>query len=255
MKRMESSFVNKKLFTLISFMMGIMVSLGGCRSITGSITQIQGTGEMVSRPYTTDSFNSINISGSFNVTYRHSGSTSVNVEMQQNLFAYIDVSVRDDTLYVGFGDTNINTIHDNIPRIYIYAPYLEAARFSGNINTMGWDTIRTSGFRLNASGSGNITIPMQVSNLNLTTSGSTNLTLSGSATIARIYSSGSSNIFAGDLRKFNTYVQLTGNADVLLGTSDGLSVDVNNNARLRYKWAGVLSKRISGSGLVYPYEY
>ena len=114
--------MRKKFMMIIPIFIGIMIFLGGC-SFNSNRT-LEGEGEMVFSTFQADSFTSLNINVPFDVIWRYSDDIAVNIEMQENLFEYVEVSVRNGVLTVT-STRAISVRAPNIPRIYIYSPYLE----------------------------------------------------------------------------------------------------------------------------------
>ena len=255
----------KKIFIFIAvcaLVVGVALPLSGCVSV-------QGTGEM--RPHTVElsrSFNAINVSGSFVVHFEYSETESVRFEMQDNIFELVRVNVRDNTLRVD-SRRSFTTSTENRPRMYVTAPSLTSARFSGSTRAEGWDKIieesfelRTSGssnvniavevkeFAINTSGSSRITAAMEVDELDLRASGSANFTLSGTATELNVRISGSARVEGLLLQTYDTTLSLSGSARVYIAVENTLDVRVSGSARVRYSGRPYITQRISGSGSV-----
>jgi len=226
---------------------GLIILLGGCAV---NVTAIQGTGAMVSRAITVDDFNAIDISGGYVVIYRQSQTSSLTIEMQENLFEHIDVEVRGDTLHIGSGIRSISTTRANTPRIYIYAPYLGSASFSGAVDATDWDAISADSFSLVSSGAGNFGLALEVESLDIRASGSANIELSGNASNASITVSGSSDINAGALQTRDAEIRISGSGDAIIAASDSLDVNVSGSGRVRYIGDPDITQSVSGSGSV-----
>ena len=124
---------------------GSLVLVGILILLTGCTFGVRGTGEMVSRDFEVADFSSLDIRGGYEVIWREGDSVSFTVEMQENLFKYLEVSVEGDTLYVE-STRNFITRSRNSPRIYVYSPELEMISFYGAINGSNWDSISGGSF-------------------------------------------------------------------------------------------------------------
>jgi len=232
---------NRKNFIYCLVLVGVVILLSGC------IGGVRGSGSMVSRDFEVEDFSALNIGGSYRVTWRQSDSVSVTVEMQENLFEYLQVSVRGDTLYID-STRNFNTSSSNRPRVYVYTPYLEMVDFSGAVSADNWDTIEGERFFINASGAANIDITLDVEMLDLDLSGAGDLTLAGTAHIVDIIASGAADISADDLQTSETSISLSGAGSVDIAVSDHLSVDLSGAGRVRYTGTRLLIKVSLGLG-------
>ena len=211
---------------------------------------ITGTGPMVTRSIDVAGFSAIDITGSFAITYRVATETALTVVMQENLFERLQTNVQGDNLHVSTGGITITGA--NQPRLYIYAPYLTTAVFSGAVNTGEWDTIYGHSFSINASGAVNINIDVEVDSLDINASGAVNLTLdmdvetlnmdisgaadarlSGFARTIDIDGSGAFNLRAGNLATEGGNVRASGASNVYLSTLDNVTVNTSGLARVR----------------------
>jgi len=237
---------NKKYFIGILVLVGVMILLSGCITVGG----VRGTGSMASRDFEVEDFNAFDIGGGYQVTWRQGDSVAVTVEMQENLFDYLRVSVRGDTLYIDSSRSFNITSSSNRPRVYIYTPYLEMVSFSGAVSGSDWDTIYGESFSINASGAANLDIELEVEELDIELSGAGDITLSGSAHIVDISASGAAEISAEDLETRETSISLSGAGSVDIAVSDHLSVDLSGAGRVRYIGNPTIDQSISGAGRV-----
>ncbi|MCL2401162.1 MAG: DUF2807 domain-containing protein [Oscillospiraceae bacterium] len=121
----------KKIVTAI-LIAGALLLLGGCAlsprininipavddlvNIQTGIGGVRGTGAMVSHTIETEDFRAIDINVPLSVIYRNDQSQSVTLEIQENLFEYMQVSVRNGTLFVD-SSRAFNVSASNTPRL------------------------------------------------------------------------------------------------------------------------------------------
>jgi len=252
-------------FTLTSFVMMTLL-LGGCMVISiggGNIATIdvRGVGEITSHTFDTEDFNAVHVGSNFIVSYRHANRSSITVTMQENLFEYLEVSVQDGTINVGprgFFNTNnthqntynFDTTNANRPRIYIYAPYLHSASFSGTVDVGAWDAIHTQDFTINIAGTANLAVPLDVVSLDVAVAGASNLELLGTADTVNISVSGAGDISAFDLQAKNVEISMSGTGNVDISASDSLDITLSGVGRVRYIGSPTVTQQISGLGSV-----
>jgi len=214
------------------------------------MNDVKGTGAMVSRNIQTEDFTAIDIGGSYIINYRRGQGCSVIIEMQENLFEYLETSVKSGRLYIGSSKSfNIREAF-NRPRVYIEAPELEAVYLSGAANTGEWDKINAQSFLISASGAVNITLSLEVGELEITASGACNIKLDGSAGTAKISVSGACNIKAGDLLAKDTKVSVSGATNARIACSDNLDAGASGASNVRYTGNPVVTQRVSGAASV-----
>jgi len=229
----------------ILILVGVVFLLSGCINLN----TVRGTGSMVSRDFEVEDFSALNIGGGYQVTWRQGDSISVTVEMQENLFDFLQVSVQGDTLYVN-STRNFNTTSGNRPRVYVYTPYLEMVSFSGAVRGSNWDTIYGESFSFSGSGAAELNITLEVELLDIDLSGAGDITLSGNAHTVDIVASGAADISADDLQTNEVSIVLSGAGNVDIAVSDHLSVDLSGAGRVRYTGNPTIDQSISGAGRV-----
>ena len=228
-------------------LVGILVLVGVIILLSGCVGGVRGTGSMVSRDFEVDDFNALNIGGSYQITWRQSDDMSVTVEMQENLFEFLQVTVRGDTLHID-SNRSFNTSSSNRPRVYIYAPYLEMVDFSGAVSADNWDTIYGESFVLSGSGAADVNLALEVETLDIDLSGAGDFTLSGRADIVDIDLSGAAEVSADELQTSETSISLSGAGNVDIAVDDQLSVDISGAGRVRYTGDPTIEQSISGAG-------
>jgi len=233
--------MNRKNIICSLVLIGVLVLLTGCSR------GIRGTGEMVTRDFEVEDFSALEIRGAYEVTWRQSDIASVTVEMQENLFDYLQVSVEEDMLYVS-STRNFNTRNRNRPRIYIYSPDLETVSFFGAINAENWDTITGEKFAIYGAGASNVDISLAVENLNLGLEGAGNFNLEGNADAANIIVLGAVDVSARNLQIEDANIELGGAGVVDIAVSDHLSVDLSGVGRVQYSGNPTVYRNISGLG-------
>jgi len=247
----------KKMIVICIFL-GLTVLLSGCLVIPfdgGGINAnaVQGTGERVSRDFTVADFTGIDITGAYVVVYRQSNTNAVTVDMQENLFDYLEVYVRNGVLRIN-SERPFRTNRNNTPRIYIDAPYLENITFNAAINTENWDAIYTRRLNVSVSGAANAVIPMNVEELDVRIAGAADFELIGVATSATLSISGAGDIDAVNLQTQNTTITIAGAGNADIAVSDTLDVTIAGTGRVRYVGNPQVNRSIAGVGSVQRME-
>jgi len=238
-----------------------MVALVGCDQIEirndsglasiniGGRASVQGSGSVESRDFDVADFTGINISGNYEVIWQQASSYSLVIEMQENLFDYLEVAVRGNTLHID-SSRSFNTTSANRPRIYIESPSIDSANFAGAINASNWDSIQGANFSVDTSGAVNLTFDLQVMNFQASLAGAGDLTLTGQADVANVSSSGASTVEALDLQTKAATISITGAGNVNVAVSDDLTVSLTGAGRVRYVGDPTITSTIIGPGSV-----
>ena len=244
--------MNKKILTLIPMALLALTLLTGCINInTGRARSVQGSGQMVTRHIDVADFSAIDISGNFRVVYRLAPTAALTVRMQENLFTHLETDTSGGTLTI---DTrrNFSTTPANRPTIYVYAPHLTQADFSGAVSALDWDTVTGDSFTVAAAGAANLNIAVEVGRLDINVAGAGDLTLdinvqqltleiagaatarlSGTAHNIDISGAGAFDIHAGDLAIEGGRVNASGAGTVNLSTLENVNVTTAGVARVR----------------------
>jgi len=235
--------MNKKKLVLSLILAGMIVVLTGC------LQSVRGTGEMISRDFEIENFSALDIRGGYTVIWRESAHVAVTVEMQENLFEFLQVSVTGETLRVS-STRNFNTNRGNSPRIYIYAPYLEMVSFYGAVSATDWDIVQGERFQIQGAGAMNVSLELEVDTIEIDLSGAGNLNLSGIADSANIITTGASSISATQLQIRDASVEFSGAGDVAVDVTDYLRISLFGAGIVRYTGDPMIDRTILGVGRV-----
>ena len=242
--------------TLICIWAGLTVLLSGCLLVSFDgigANAVQGTGNMVTKDFDTWDFTGIDIGGNYVIVYRQSQTVSISVSMQENLFDYLNVGVRNGILHVD-SDRSFRTDQNYRPRIYISAPYLETVIISGAASIENWDTIAVETLHINVSGAGDGLIPMHVDTLEISIAGAADFTLTGTASTANLSIAGAGDIDALGLQAVNATVVIAGAGSADVAVSDTLDVTITGAGTVRYVGSPQVNRTIAGIGSVQRVE-
>jgi len=247
--------MKKKNLFLGLLVLGAMVFLVGCHvevsHVTGleGLSSVRGTSDVVSRDFDVTDFTALNISGNYEVIWHQATDFSLTIEMQENLFEYVEVNVNRNTLEIR-STRSFNTTKRNRPRIYIEAPSLDAVSFSGAITTNNWDSITGQSFSFESAGAVNITFDLQVESFEVSASGAGDFTFSGNSETVDITIAGASAISASDLQTRDTSISIAGAGNVDIAVTDDLTVNITGAGRVNYIGSPAIVSTILGPGRV-----
>jgi len=217
--------MSRKVLTIILVFATSFILFSGC-VVDGNV--VRGQGDMESYDISVDNFTGLSISGNYELTIRQAPEFSVVLEIQENLFEFVEISERDGTLYVRSA-RSLRTTLGNTPRLSVYAPYLDNFNFMGALDA---------------------DIDLHVENLDINVAGAGDLTLSGSAEVLNITSAGAANIEAFELTAANAVVVVAGAGNVDIYATDTLDVRIDGVGNVRYAGNPQLTQNIFGVGVV-----
>ena len=240
----------KKLFALVLLGVFVVLFFSGCGNNNRTSEIVRATGPMTIQNFNVEGFTGLNIAGFWNVSFRQSENHLVTIETAENLFEFINVTVRQGTLYPMF-DVGIGIeFGEYIPSITIYAPFLTDFEMSGSITATDWDIIYVQNLSMKISGFGNIDIAINVEQLNMDISGSNNITLSGTADIADITQSGFGTISAFELQTRSAILQTSGSVNADITVSEYLNVTSSGFSNIRYRGNPTVTQSIMGQSTI-----
>ena len=144
-----------KLFILSALLIASSVSLSAQRWWKSE----RATGDVEKRTIEVDRFDGVSLAYSGNIYLRQGSKQSVEVEMQESMFAHLSTDVRDGVWKIKF-DRNISTRQR--VNIYITMPELTVASVSGSGNIKGETAFTNLGdVKISVSGSGDVELELE----------------------------------------------------------------------------------------------
>lgn len=198
-------------------------------------------------------FNSVSVSGSFDVYIVQGSSESVKVEAPSDVMSHIITEVND-------GDLRIYNKHDNWNwndwfgnhkkiAVYVSAKDLNNISLSGSGDVFFKEGITANSLRLRVTGSGDILGRVEVKSLESSVSGSGDMKVAGHAENSTVSVVGSGNFTGRNLITVNTAVRVTGSGDADVNASDRIDASVRGSGDVRYTGgAKNVSSSKTGSG-------
>jgi len=238
---------------------------GGAACIPGVGSTITGSGKLENWDFDYSDFTRVEAGYAFDVEIIKAGSYMVRITIDDNLYQYLDINKRGDTLHIGLKPhyNYRNITHEatiNMPDIY-------ELRLSGasKAKVDGFSSSHAVGFDL--SGASNAEIgSMKVGNINMVLSGASkasgsiemadgsfdlsgasSLELKGSADDVDIGASGASHLELPDFSVVNADMNLSGASSVSINASGRLDGKLSGASKLNYMGNPTLGD-ISASG-------
>jgi hypothetical protein len=160
--------------------------------------RITGNGDVVKQEREISPFNSIDVSGVFNVYFAQGDTESLVIEADKNLIPYLKTKVEENTLYIDM-EKHINIRHAKKKDIYITLKDISRLKISavGNIKTKG--LLQLKNLELDHSGVGNLELEFNCEKLTADIHSVGEVKLKGKVTEANIKNSSVGNTDASEL--------------------------------------------------------
>ena len=209
---------------------------------------IEGDGNVVTRAYDVTVFNEISTSLPATVNFTIADSYSCTVSVDENLFDYLDIKVKDNELLLGKQKEDKN-IHLKATKfvIEVTAPSLEIINLAGSGTFNANSPLEVEIFEANIAGSGDIafhkTVTTQKVDLNVAGSGD----LACNELGCYIAGSGDLKVVSGKVRKAEAGV--AGSGDIVLTCNiENLDANIAGSGDIKARVSGKLNYAIIGSG-------
>ena len=212
--------------------------------------KIKGNGKEISEKRTTGDYDIVLISGSMDMNLIAGKEGDLNLVGEENLLPYIKTEVDGSTLKI-YVDKKYNLQASNNKKLLITVPFEKISKVSlaGSGDVFGKDTISNDKFEARLTGSGNITLEVNATDLETAISGSGDISIKGKATNLDAKIAGSGDIKCGNMISENVSASISGSGDIKVNCSKKLIGRVAGSGDIHYKGKPEsIDKKVSGSG-------
>jgi hypothetical protein len=157
----------------------------------------------------------------------------------------IETDVQNDHLVISQGNYNLKptTLEFNIT-----VANLKGIAISGSGNVIGKSRFVSDDFYAKISGSGDMTLELDVADLETEISGSGSMNLSGETDHYEAAISGSGKINAFDMHTKNVSLKVSGSGNCKVNATETLHTRISGSGDVAYKGRPRITSKISGSG-------
>ncbi len=249
--------MNKTIIKLIGIVKAaviaaLLVMCIGCQSFSCSGEVIKGNETIEAKTFPQNNFNAISIKGGWNADIRYSETFSIQIETDENLFPYLDISLTGTVLKIGFkSGYSVSPTHR---KISITMPALTKLQTTGSLTGIISAFNRPEDeMSIAISGSGNITAnDIAVKTLQLDISGSADFSATGKVQNMKVEISGSGDIKAADLETEMADISISGSGTAKVWVTQHLTAGISGSGSIHYKGTPAITSRITGSGRMKP---
>lgn len=237
------------LFTLTLLLTGLSLS---AQNSWGWGNGVQGKGAIVRRTLDVSSFEGFSLTFSGNVYVRQGSEQKIEVESHENLISLLSKEVVDKHWKIRFTE-NVGR-YDKF-NVYITVPKLNAVKISGSGDIKGETPFKNLGaLALGISGSGNMNLDFDATDVEVRISGSGDMNLKGNAKSWNSSVSGSGDISAIGLQVEAATIQISGSGNTSIHSTENLDVRISGSGDVYYKGRPRMNSKVSGSGDVVSRE-
>jgi hypothetical protein len=186
---------------------------------------IKGNGNVVTKTRTTNDYDTINVSGFFDVTIIKGNEGKIKIKAESNLLDYIITEVYGDVLIIKLKEEiNLKTKKG----VYITVPINDLKKLSlnGSGDIISNETILVKNIDVNLSGSGDINLVLTAKKISSKITGSGNINLSGKADFIKVKIVGSGDFSSKKLKSKRVEVNIIGSGDATVFASDEIEAKV-----------------------------
>lgn len=198
-------------------------------------------------------FHAIENIGSIDLEISIGNTESLKIIGNKEVIDLVETQVKNGTLVISIkkdGQRFFNNwkVNKNL-LIQISAKSLNALSQRGSGNIVVNNPIKGDKFDLSLTGSGDITVPVNVSTLAATIVGSGDISMQGTATSADVSVSGSGDFDGGSLKTQDANAKISGSGDIDIYVSNALNAQLSGSGDISYGGnPKQVNKRKSGSG-------
>ena len=224
----------------------IVIDLNGC-----GMKSVNGSGNLATEDRQLPEFDQIALNGAGRVILVKGDMAHLQIRTDDNIMPLIETGVRNRKLEISHDKWNLKpTALD----IVITVKDLKGTSIAGSGHIKSDDRFSSDHFYTRVSGSGIITIELEVTQLDSDITGSGSVRLRGYVKDYDASITGSGKINALSMEAENASVTITGSGDCNINVSDNLRAKITGSGDLRYKGNPRVSKKITGSGSVIKEE-
>ncbi|MFH1646407.1 MAG: head GIN domain-containing protein [Chloroflexota bacterium] len=254
----------------LAILLSLAIVLGSAALVTGC-NVVTGSGKVVTWEMDYRDFTNIEAGYAFDVDVRRGDDFLVRIDIDENLYEYLNISQTGDTLHIGLKSNALYT--DTTQRATITLPELRRLELSGaaegkvsgftttrkmhfelsGASKLSLDHVKAGDVNLELSGASDVTGTITMKNGGFDLSGASSIELEGSADDVTIEASGASNIILPVFTVLNADLQLSGASEAVINASNRMDIDLSGASDIKYLGNPKLGRiNVSGASTIGP---
>ena len=227
-----------------SLFLGMSSLFASCRMIGGT----NGDGNVLKETRKVGSFNTIEVSGAFDIIIKQGAAEEVTIETDQNILPIIRTDVVGNTLKI---ETKKPIHHTTVLKVYVTVKDLKMIDVSGAVDIQTDGRLTVPELSIDGSGASDAKMDIAVQKLILDCSGASKLRFSGTAGEVKMDLSGASDIFGYELIAENYDIDISGAGNAQINVSKKLRAEISGAGSVNYKGSPTdIDQSVSGAGSI-----
>jgi hypothetical protein len=212
--------------------------------------RIEGNGNIKTEVRTVDNFSGVDVSSNMIVHITQGPTSSVKVEADENLLAYIEVRTNGDMLEIRPRD-NANLHSSRGIKLYVSSPEFKVLHASGACEVFGDTKIVSKDLLdIDLSGASHMTLDLNAPRVKAGISGASSVNLTGQTKDLRVDASGASELRGYELMTETVEADLSGACNTEIYVSGSLKANLSGASHIRYKGNATVNQSTSGASSV-----
>lgn len=241
---------NNKIKIILSSLVFIMFTILGTAQKIG---KVRGSGNVINKTRSVGNFETIAVSGSFDVFLVKGEEGKIDIKIEDNLLNYLITEVDNGKLKIKW-KKGVSIRSNRTTQLTVYYKGIDAVSMSGSGDIVGKDLIKSNDFSVAVAGSGDIELHVEANIIKASISGSGDIELKGSSKEFTSSISGSGDIGAYNLSSEKAIVKISGSGGMNLTVTSELKARISGSGDIKYKGNPRIEDiKVSGSGSVGTY--
>jgi len=200
--------------------------------------------------YAYTDFNSLSVSGYFDVIISQSNEYKLQIKTDDFLNQYVKVFQDSNSIWIDLHNVENISLDGHKGKIYVSAPDFKNLDFEGLIHTECETPLKTQNLDLLISGLARVELDLDIQNLNIDIEGGSHLILDGKADSMKIDMEGAAIVESFDLESNDVRIEIEGLGKADVQVNNSLRVDIDGIGVVNYKGNPLVNKNISLLGIV-----
>ena len=233
---------------LLHYSLAIALTLLSHNKSFAQFKKVKGSGNVTTKSHTTSDYHKVDVFGFMNVQLEKGTEGTIRVSTDENIQEYLSIESNEGVLKIKIK----NNVHINTKNgIHITVPFtdLDNVSLTGSGDLLTKDKIKSEQFEAEVTGSGDMTLDIDVNRIDAKLTGSGDLKITGTATDLEIKVIGSGDFDGGSLISQNVEAYVSGSGDARVVAKNSIKARVNGSGDIDY--SGNPSKsnnKVMGSG-------
>jgi hypothetical protein len=214
--------------------------------------KIKGNGKITSASRTTSDYESIAITGFFDVHLVPGKEGNITIKGEENLVPLLKIEVVGKQLKISTEkNKNISTSKGQDIIVTVPVESINLVSLTGSGDVIAKQPIRTSSFSAQLTGSGDMNLEVESTSITIDVTGSGDVNIAGTTDELDTDLNGSGDIDTSNLKAKNVHAEVSGSGDTTVYCTESLHARVSGSGDIQYK--GDPKKKdtkVSGSGSI-----